>query len=169
MESQGIFRSVQTVLARFWSLRYGTRCQLCGSVAWGLIKGTMASACLSVWKKTFPVSRALLVSFKLIRWCWSSEGVNQNKSVSGFFKGNFLGLQNFFYWLNPHCILQPEVVGTYLPGTGILGCGAWCGAGTPHSQYVPPEFLYTTLGCGTSLFRISTHPTILGGCGFFIP
>ena len=36
-----------------------------------------------------------------------------------------------------------KVVGTYLPGTGILGWGAWCGSGTSCSQSIPPEFLST--------------------------
>ena len=58
-------------------------------------------------------------------------------------------------------------MGTYLPGTGTLGCGALCGAGTPHSWYIPPEFLPTTCGCGTSLFSMSAPFTYLGGCGFF--
>ena len=41
-----------------------------------------------------------------------------------------------------------------LPGTGALGCGAWCGAGTPHSRDIPPEFLSTTCGGGTSPFHV---------------
>ena len=36
-----------------------------------------------------------LVPFKLLPWCWSSEGVNLSKSVCGFFKRNCLGLQRF--------------------------------------------------------------------------
>ena len=40
---------------------------------------------------------------------------------------------SFFHQLNPCWFLQPEVVGTYLPGTGTLGWGAWYGAGTPCS------------------------------------
>ena len=35
---------------------------------------------------------------------------------------------------NPHLVLQPEIMGTSLPGPGILGWGAWCGAGIPHSS-----------------------------------
>ena len=58
-------------------------------------------------------------------------------------------------------------MGTYLPGTGTLGWGAWCGAGTPHSQDIPPQFLSTTHGCGTSPLHICDPPIILDGCGFF--
>ena len=36
-----------------------------------------------------------------------------------------------FHSLNPHWFSQPEVMGTYLPGTGTLGWGSLCGAGTP--------------------------------------
>ena len=32
-------------------------------------------------------------------------------------------------------------MGIYFPGTGALGWGAWCGAGTPQDS--PPEFLST--------------------------
>ena len=52
-------------------------------------------------------------------------------------------------------------MGTYLPGTGTLGCGARCGAGTFHSRDIPPGFLSTTCGFGTSLFHISALPTNL--------
>ena len=87
--------------------------------------------------------------------------------MCGFFKSNCFGSGSFFHQLNPHWFLQPEVVGTYLPGTGILGCGTWCGTGTPHSRDIPPESLSTTHGCGTSPFHICAPPTSLDGCGFF--
>ena len=41
------------------------------------------------------------------------------------------------------------------------GIGACCGAGTPHSQDIPPKFLSTPLGCGTSWFRVSTSLPLL--------
>ena len=62
------------------------------------------------------------------------------KSVCGFFKRNCSESSSFSHWLNPHWFLQPELLGTYLPGTGTLGWCAWCAAGTPHSQYIPPNF-----------------------------
>ena len=57
--------------------------------------------------------------------------------------------------------------GTYLPGTGMLSSGAWCGPRTPCSWDVPPKFLSTTCGCRTSLFCICTPPTSLDVCDFF--
>ena len=58
-------------------------------------------------------------------------------------------------------------MGTYLPGTGLLGCKSWCGAGTPCSGDSPLKFLPTTRGCGASPFPVCTLATSLGGCGFF--
>ena len=72
-----------------------------------------------------------LVPLNLLPWCWSSEGVSLSKSMCGFFKGNCSS--NFFHQLNPCWFLQPEVMGTYLPGTGTLGWRARCGAGTPYT------------------------------------
>ena len=37
------------------------------------------------------------------------------------------------HWSRPHWFLQPEVMGTFLPGTGTLGSRVWCGAGAPRS------------------------------------
>ena len=39
-------------------------------------------------------------------------------------------------------------MGTYLPGSGNLGWGSWCGTGTPCSQDIPPEFLSTNMDVG---------------------
>ena len=52
-------------------------------------------------------------------------------------------------------------------GTGTPDWGACCGAGTPHSQDIPPDFLSTIHGCGTSLFHFPALPSSLDGCGFF--
>ena len=75
--------------------------------------------------------------------------------------------QRFFHQLYPCRVLQPDVMETYLPGTGTLGSGCWCGAGTPRSQDIPPEFLSTTHGCRTSPFHNSAPPTSLNECDFF--
>ena len=77
------------------------------------------------------------------------------------------GARSFFHWLSQHWFLKPEAVETYLPGTGIMGWGTWCGAGTPQSWDIPPEFLSTIRGWGTSLFCVCAPPTSLDGCGFF--
>ena len=68
------------------------------------------------------------------------------------------------------CVLPGAILpeqGTYLPGTGLLGCESWCGAGTPCSGDSPLKFLPTTRGCGASPFPVCTLATSLGGCGFF--
>ena len=76
-------------------------CQLCDSIGGGFRIETMASACLSVWvvlalmPDTSVPPCMPLVPFKLLPWCWSSEGVSLSKFVWGFFKGNCLELQKF--------------------------------------------------------------------------
>ena len=111
----------------------------------------------------FP--RTPLVPLQLPPHHWSPDGVTKQVSLSvGSLRGTAWGFSSFFHQLHPHWILQPAVVGIYLLGTGTLGWGAWCEAGTPRSQDIHPEFLSTT--CGFSPFYISTLPTSLDGCGF---
>ena len=111
----------------------------------GLRKGTMASASTSAWEKAAPLALTMmpdysvtphmsLVPFKLLSLSWSSEGVSLSKSVHRPFKRNCPGFQKLSVslGLNPQPFLQPEVMGTSLPGTGTLGWGAWYRAGTPH-------------------------------------
>ena len=87
----------------------------------------------------------------------------------GFLRGTSWGSRSLFHQLSPHWTLQSEVMGTYLPVTGTLGLGmgTWCWAGTPYSRDLPPKFLSTTHGCGTSPFCVSALLTSLDGCGFF--
>ena len=61
-------------------------------------------------------------------------------------------------------------MGTYLPGTGTLGWGAWCGAGTPHSRefFITPQNFYLPHMKWSSPFHVCAPPTHLDGCGFFI-
>ena len=87
--------------------------------------------------------------------------------MCGSLRGTAWDSKSFFHWLNPCCFLYPEVMGTYLPGTGTLGWGTWCWAGTHHSCDTPLKFLSTAHGCGTSPFHISTPPTSLDRCSFF--
>ena len=77
------------------------------------------------------------------------------------------GSRSLFHWVNPCWVLQPEVIGTYLPGTWTLGWGLWCGAGSPHSWDISSKFLSTMHGCGTCPICVCTPPTSLNGCGFF--
>ena len=62
----------------------------------------------------------------------------------GSLRGTAWGSRIFFHQLYPCWVLQPEVVGTYLPGTGTLGWEAWCGAGLlipkiPLPNFYPPH------------------------------
>ena len=95
-----------------------------------------------------------------MQWVWVSLCV-------GSLRGTAWDSRSFFHQLNPHWFLQPEVTGRYLPGTGTLGWGSQCGAGTPCSWDIPPKFLSTPHGYGTSPFCVSTPPASLDGCGFF--
>ena len=167
-ESLGISRVGQTVLARLMESQIWH--QLASFVAlWveGLEKGQWLL--LTLIPDTLVSPSMPLVPFKLLPWCCSSAGMSLSRWVHcvGSLRGTAWGSRSFFHWLNPHWFLQPEVVRTYLPGTGTLGWGAWCGAGTSHSQDISPEFLSTTHRWGTSLFCICAPPTHLDGCGFF--
>ena len=77
---------------------------LCGSVVGGLRKGQwplptfLRENCAPAPTLMPDISvppHMPLVPFKLLPWCWSSEGVSLGRSVCGFFKGNCLGLQMF--------------------------------------------------------------------------
>ena len=93
-----------------------------------------------------------LVPFKLLLWFWSSRGVSLYKSICGFFKGNYLGLQKF---LSPSWFLQAGVIGTSLPDTRALGWGAWLGLGllTPEISFPNfyPTHMYVGPACSTSV------------------
>ena len=143
----------------------------------GFRKGT-ASAHISVWERAVPQLLPWCQTLQFLpvcHWCLSNccpdaraqrEWVCVSPCV-GSLRGTVWGSSSFFHRLNPHWFLQPEVVGTYLPGTGTLGWGAWCGAGTPCSLDSPSEFSRTTREWGTSLFCICAPPASLDGCGFF--
>ena len=79
-------------------------------------------------------------------------------------RGTAWGSRSFFHQLNPCWFLQPEVTGTYLPGSGTLGWMALSGAGTPHSWDIPPEFYPPQVNVGPAC---SAPTTSLDGWGFF--
>ena len=89
----------------------------------------------------------------------------QVSSCEDFLRGTAWGPRSFFHRLNPHWFLQPEVVGTYPPGTGTLGWGTWYRAWTPRSQDILPEFLSTT--CEGPAHSRSVPLLPVDGCGFF--
>ena len=67
-----------------------------------------------------------------------------SKSVCGFFKEKCIGFQKFLPPTKSPLGVQPEVMGTYLPGTGTLGGGPSMGLGllTPKISllnFYPPH------------------------------
>ena len=129
----------------------------------------MVFARLSVWEEAVPYLLLWCQTLHLLpvcHWCLSScypgTGAQRERvwisPCVGSSRGTAWDSRSFFYQLYPCWFLQPEVMGTYHPGTGTLGCGACCGAGTPRSWDIPPEFLSSTRGCGASLFHDSIPP-----------
>ena len=74
--------------------------------------------------------------------------VSPFQSISGSLRRDAWESCQFFFHPNPHWFLQPEVMGTYLPGTGTMCWVVWCGAGIPHSQDIPPDFYTLHVGMG---------------------
>ena len=106
-------------------------------------------------------------------WVWVSP-----KSIAVPLRRDSRESFSFFGHPNPHWFLQPEVMGTYLPGSGTLGWVVWCGAGNPSFERYPSRFLFTTHGCRTAcstspclsallhVSHISMPPIRLDECGF---
>ena len=106
--------------------------QFAGSVWGGLRKGTMASA---LDAGHFHSSPCAIGAFQVATQVLELRG-SESEFVSlcvGSLRGTAWDSRSFFHRLNSSCFLQPELVGIYLPGTGTLGWGAWCGPGIPHS------------------------------------
>ena len=76
-ESLGISKVGQTVLARLMESQIWH--QLASSVGGEYRKGTRASPCLDA--RQFSFSLYILVPFKLLPWCWSSEGESEQVCV----------------------------------------------------------------------------------------
>ena len=91
--------------------------------------------------------RTPLVPFQLLRWCWSSGGVSL---CGGSLRGTAWGSSSFFHRLNPHYFLQPEVMGTYLPGTGTLGWGPGVELGLLTPKISLPNFYPLQVGVGAA-------------------
>ena len=108
-----------------------------------------------------------LVPFKLLPWCWGSEGVSLSKSVCGFFKGNCLGLYKCLLPSHSLLVFAGRSYGDlpfwhWNPGLGVL---IW-GWDSSLLRY-PSQILSITHGCGTSSFHVSAPCTSLDGYGFF--
>ena len=112
-ESQGISRAGHTVLARLMESQIWH--QVVSSVWGGFRKGTE----IALMPDTSVSPSMLLVPFKLLLWCWSSEGVSLIKSMH-VFKRNCLELQKFLPPTQSLLVFAANVMGTYLPGTGTL-------------------------------------------------
>ena len=88
---------------------------------------------------------------------WDLRGSKFEVSLCvGSQRGTAWGSRNFFHQLKPASFCNQK-----LWTRKFLALEPW--AGTPPSQEIPPKFLSTTHGHGTSLFHISAPPTSLDG------
>ena len=94
LKSQGISRVGQTMSARLMESQiwhqFTSSVTLCKK---GSEKGQWLLLTLMPDTSVSPFMS--LVPFKLLSWCWSSEGVSLSKSMCGFFKRNCLDIQQF--------------------------------------------------------------------------
>ena len=148
-----------------------------GSVEGGFRKGKMTSAHLSVWEKAVPqlLPSCQTLHFLLVcHWCLSDcyHGARAQKEwvwvspCMGSLRGMVWNSRSFFHWHNPHWFLQPEVMGTYLSGTGTLGWGPGVGLGflTPQISllnFYPP---HVSVGPACSM----SFPLLLSGWMLFL-
>ena len=107
-----------------WSLRYGT--SLPAPLLYsGKAQKRDNNLCLP-WCQTLqplPVCQWYPSSFQPSAGARGNESEQVSPCV-GSLRGTAWVSRSFFHWLNPHWILHPEVVGTYLPGTAALGWGS---------------------------------------------
>ena len=89
-------------------------------------KGTVASAPLDARHFSFSLyaTGAFQAATPVVEL---REGESEQVSLCtlrGSLRGTAWASRIFFHRFNPHGVLQPEVVGLYLPVTGTLGWGA---------------------------------------------
>ena len=160
---------------------------LCGSGGEGSVKGQcrcLASGVFLGWSSVLALTLLLATQFlPICHWCPSSSYpasqwgwvCTSPKSIGGPFRWVFWEPCSFFCCPNLHWVLQPEVVGIYLPGSGTLGWEVWCGAGIPRStgfpcsRGVPSHFYLPHMGVGPPVLHlcVSAPPTCLDECDFF--
>ena len=87
------------------------------------------------------------------------------ESMCGLSKRNCLGFQQPPALTQSPLVSQPEVVGTYLPGTGTLDWGPGVGLGLFTPEIALPNFY--PRGCGARAFCVCAPPTSHDTCGFF--
>ena len=135
--SLGISNVGQTVLSRSMESRIWH--QLASSVEGGFRKGTMASADLDARHFSFSLcATGVVQAATLVLELRGSESEYRVSPCVSSLRGTAWDSSSFFYQLNPRWFLQLEVMGTYLPGTGILGWGTW------RSQDISQIFIYDT-------------------------
>ena len=139
----GVFRKGTTVLSS--SLNLGEYC-------------TPTLRCMS---DTSVTPHMLLVSFKLLPQCWSSEGVSLHKSICRFFKRNCWGLQKFLLLTQSPLVNAARSYGDLSSWYSNPGLGGQCQAGIPHFRDMPHKLLSTTHWCGIILFHISVSLFLL--------
>ena len=112
-----------------------------------------------------------LVSFKLLLKDWSFTGGSPNKSVRGPFKRNAWDSRSPPSPSATICwFVQPEVMGTFLHGSGTLAQDAWYKSGVLHSSgrtstasislYILNHYMRAT-NQPVLLLRLSASPTSL--------
>ena len=154
----------QTELARLMESQIWH--QLAGSVGGGFGKRTMPL--LTLMPETLVSPSMPLVPFKLLPWCWSSEGVSLRRCHVGFFKRICLELQKFLPpTQSPLDFCSQKLWGLHLPGTGTLGWGPGVMLGLLTTKISLLNFYPPCIGWLTSPFHVCAPPSCLNGCGFF--
>ena len=151
---------------------------LSDSVGEGLRKVTMTSICLSVCEKAVPQLPTCCQTLQFIpvcQWCLSScypKGTRAQRecicvSCMWVLWGELLGTLEFSSTDSISSGFCSQKV-RELIFLALESWAVWPGMelGLLAPQNIPPKFLSTTCGYGTSPFHI-TPPTNLDGCGFF--
>ena len=90
----------------------------------------------------------LLVPFKLLPRCWSSQEVNLNKFMCGVFTRNCLRLQKFLSPAQSPLVFATRSCGDLSSWHWNPGLKGLVWGRTLHSQYFPAGFLSATHECG---------------------
>ena len=154
-------------------------CRLSGSMGGGFRKGIMASVCLSVCEKAVPQFSPWCQTLHFLpvcHWCLSScylgaraqrEWVWASPCV-GSLRGTAWNSCSFFHQLITTVFCIQKIWGLLFWAMELWnpGLGDWCGAGTPHSWYIPLKFIHHMWVWDQPVPRL--HPSYQSnGCGFF--
>ena len=134
IESLGITRVGQTVLAKLTESQIWHQPAGC-VVLWGRVQKRVNGLCLPFCLREschpvltlMPDTSVPLQFHPVCHWCLT-------KSMCGIFKRNCLGFLWYLPLTQSLLVFAARCYGTYLPGTGTLGWGAWRGAVTPCSR-----------------------------------